>query len=122
MQLDDWVLCRIYKKKNVGRSNLNTPKVEESFGQIAAATHENYNQNHVLDQQQQPTFKFPRTHSLTHLWELGYMGSISQLLNDDSSYDNNGNFSITEDKIPLTDSTKSHVHQTTFVNPVYEFQ
>lgn len=127
-------------------SHFDQPKVEDSF-QIAATTDHNHNpnqnqnqnenQNDGGDQQQQASpFKFPRTYSLTHLWESDYMGSISQLLNDNSSYnvgfngeDNNGGgFSRADEKLPFgqsqqsTDSTKSHVHQTTFVNPVYEFQ
>lgn len=129
MQLDDWVLCRIYKKKNVGRiiGHFDQPKVEaESFQMAAAAAtdNQNPNQNENYENEQ---YKFPRTYSLTHLWELDYMGSISQLLNDNSSYnvgfngedDNNGD----KKQLPFgqpSDSTKSHVHQTTFVNPVYD--
>lgn len=143
MQLDDWVLCRIYKKKNLGRSSLEHQpiKVEDSFSdhQMAAANdHDDQNQNQYRASEE---YKFPRTYSLSHLWEFeNYMGSsISQLINDNSSYNvnvgfnnnnqesDNGGFSRAHEKLPLgsqavphsSDSTKSHVHQTTFVNPAY---
>lgn len=126
-QLDDWVLCRIYKKKNLGRTFDHQQKVEEPFTQIVAA-------NDIASEQQ--PYKFPRTYSLTHLWEFDYMNSISQLLNDNSSYNvpcnmnqetltnNNGSFSrqLGQVQQPCTDATKFQQNQTIFVNPVYELQ
>ncbi|KAI3467320.1 hypothetical protein Pfo_023983 [Paulownia fortunei] len=131
MRLDDWVLCRIYKKKNLGRTT-DQQRVEDSLAQIV--TIEN---DHASEPQ---PFKFPRTCSLTHLWEFGYMGSISQLLND-TSYNvpfnnqetvlcNNGSFSRAGDKHqlgqlvqqPCTDAMKFQVNQPIFVNPVFELQ
>ncbi|XP_057777238.1 NAC domain-containing protein 2-like [Salvia miltiorrhiza] len=136
MRLDDWVLCRIYKKKNLGRSSFEHQpiKVEDSFvsHQIAAA---NDDRNRGSEEQEAAAaaYRFPRTHSLTHLWEFdSYMGSsISQLLNDNSSLYNlninnqendNGGFLRAHEKLQQSSDSaaKSHVHQTTFVNPVYD--
>lgn len=69
-QLDDWVLCRIYKKKNPTRQP--EIKIEDSFSQGSTAA--DFTEH-----------KFPRTCSLTHLWEFDYMSSISQLL-DENAY------------------------------------
>ncbi|KAL8550282.1 hypothetical protein ACS0TY_008922 [Phlomoides rotata] len=73
MRLDDWVLCRIYKKKNPTRQP--ELKIEDSFTQVSPAA----------DFTEPQTHKFPRTCSLTHLWEFDYMSSISQLM-DDNAY------------------------------------
>ncbi|KAG6426260.1 hypothetical protein SASPL_110481 [Salvia splendens] len=129
MRLDDWVLCRIYKKKNLATSIEHRPiKVEDSstssHNQIASTS---------TSEEQEAANRFPRTHSLNHLWEFdNYMGSsISHLLNDNSSYNNlNVAFNNQETYNGIqfgqavvqqsSDSAKSHVHQTTFVNPVYD--
>ncbi|KAK6159925.1 hypothetical protein DH2020_003306 [Rehmannia glutinosa] len=139
MRLDDWVLCRIYKKKNLGRASHDHQQiksVEDSFAQIVNPSHDDQYPSH---HEPQP-YKFPRISSLTHLWEFDYMGSsISQLLNDTSynnlpinniqetTLSNNGNFSRPAgDKHPLgqpcTDPMKFQVNQSIFVNPVYELQ
>ncbi|KAL0385823.1 UNVERIFIED_CONTAM: NAC domain-containing protein 1 [Sesamum radiatum] len=102
MRLDDWVLCRIYKKKNLGRSTCDQQiKVDDenhSLSQLVPTTTYNTHAN----TEPQP-YKFPRTCSLTHLWEFEYMGSISQLLSDNSQetstpFTNNGNFSRAGEK------------------------
>ncbi|KAL2519363.1 NAC transcription factor 29 [Abeliophyllum distichum] len=130
MRLDDWVLCRIYKKKNLGKAV--EPKVENPIAQ-------NVTLNNATSEQQEQASKFPRTCSLTHLWEFGYMGSISHLLNENSlnnnmpfdnqnTMSNNGNFSETlrlgqVQQQPYTDAMKFEVnYQPIFVNPVHEFQ
>ncbi|PIM98253.1 hypothetical protein CDL12_29271 [Handroanthus impetiginosus] len=117
MRLDDWVLCRIYKKKNQAR----TPerKVEDSLAQIVAPS----------DASEPQGYKFPRTCSLTHLWEFDYMASISQLLdenayvsfNNQETISNNGTRGVEKyqpGQVPLqhTDTMKFHV------NPMYELQ
>ncbi|KAM7484384.1 hypothetical protein LguiA_000393 [Lonicera macranthoides] len=82
MRLDDWVLCRIYKKKSTGR--ILEPKMEDLSAQTSSAEHE------ANDIQ---SMKFPRTFSISNLWDLEYLGSISQLLSDNSNYDNQNSMS-----------------------------
>lgn len=124
-QLDDWVLCRIYKKKSPGKSS--EQKVEESYGQIPTTN------NDTTEVQQ--AYKFPRPCSLSHLWEYEYMGSISQLMNDNSNYNvsfdqyqepaiNNGKQlgQIIQQQPYNTSPMMPQVNQTVFVNPTYELQ
>ncbi|KAF8378706.1 hypothetical protein HHK36_030055 [Tetracentron sinense] len=66
MRLDDWVLCRIYKKKQMGRAV--GEKVEESCTQIATPT--------AGDASDQQMLKFPRTCSVAHILEVEYLASI----------------------------------------------
>lgn len=140
-QLDDWVLCRIYKKKSMGRSmetredypiaqinNMTTPKDDDS--------------NEI---EQEEVMKFPRTCSLTNLLEMDYLGPISNMLSDES-YNSTFDFQINTAHIggidptllmPTTtnnpyaaDSSKYHVKQqqngavnnnpTIFVNPIFD--
>ncbi|KAF5939106.1 hypothetical protein HYC85_023365 [Camellia sinensis] len=133
MRLDDWVLCRIYKKKNMGR--VLEQGVEELGAQIVTT-------NDVSDS---PMLKFPRTSSLSHLWELDCLGSLSQLLNDNSYNSNSdyqnmmgsaGNGARGIEKIQLgelpyqymdsmkfqADHSGAVVMQPTFVNPVFQFK
>lgn len=90
-QLDDWVLCRIYKKKNPTRQP--EVKIEDSFTQVPTAA----------DFTEQQTHKFPRTCSLTHLWEFDYMSSISQLL-DENAY----NVSFNNQETIVENGTQKH--------------
>lgn len=73
-QLDDWVLCRIYKKRHSNKGLLEE-KTEELPTQHDAVEGNNGQQN----------MKFPRAFSITHLLDLDYLGPISQLFNDNSS-------------------------------------
>lgn len=129
MRLDDWVLCRIYKKKQMGK--LLEQKVEISSPQFEITAPNDANEDH--------SSKFPRTCSIGHLLELEYLGPISQLLNDNSynstfDFQNNYASSGTDHvhKPPLgeiayqnTDSGKFQVNQSSilnqpmFMNPVY---
>ncbi|XP_031287930.1 NAC domain-containing protein 2-like [Pistacia vera] len=130
MRLDDWVLCRIYKKRHSAKTL--DQKVEESCLQRVKLG----SNTDAIEQQQM--MKFPRTCSLTHLRELEYFGPISQLLSDNTynlSYDFQ-NASEHVEKLHLgeipyeyTDSGKFQVNpggnlnQTVFVNPMaYEFK
>lgn len=83
-QLDDWVLCRIYKKKNLERA-IEMMKVEEDTQepQIMSVTNPIHE---VVASNGQQTLKLPRTCSLSHLLEMDYFGSISQLFDDNNSY------------------------------------
>lgn len=121
VQLDDWVLCRIYKKKNLTRPP--EQRAEDSFLQPLIA-------DEVMEPQ---THKFPRACSLTHLWEFEYMTSISQLL-DENAYNvpfNNQEpvveygaekYQLGQVQVPYTDAMKVQVNQTIFVNPVSQLQ
>lgn len=133
-QLDDWVLCRIYKKKQTTKT-LDQKVDEESCSQRINKIGSNID---AIEQQQ--LMKFPRTCSLTHLRELEYFGPIAQLLSDNTynfSYDFQNATPEHVGKVQLgeipnqytTDSGKFQVspsgivNQTVFVNPmVYEFQ
>ncbi|KAK6242721.1 hypothetical protein SCA6_008110 [Theobroma cacao] len=134
--LDDWVLCRIYKKKHSGK--VLDQKVEESNTPIEMIGYS----NDASESQQM--LKFPRTCSLTHLLELDYMGSISHLLSENtynSSFDFPNNIGNTGtdhhvEKLQLgevpyeySDSGKFQVnlsgnlYQQVCMNPmVYQFQ
>ncbi|EOY01869.1 hypothetical protein QUC31_013562 [Theobroma cacao] len=136
MRLDDWVLCRIYKKKHSGK--VLDQKVEESNTPIEMIGYS----NDASESQQM--LKFPRTCSLTHLLELDYMGSISHLLSENtynSSFDFPNNIGNTGtdhhvEKLQLgevpyeySDSGKFQVnlsgnlYQQVCMNPmVYQFQ
>ncbi|KAL7163853.1 hypothetical protein ACSBR2_039884 [Camellia fascicularis] len=125
MRLDDWVLCRIYKKKNMGR--VLEQGVEELGAQIVTTN----------DVSESPMLKFPRTSSFSHLWELDCLGSLSQLLNDNSYNSNSdyqnmmasaGNGARGIEKIQLgelpyqyMDSMKFQADHT-FVNPAFQFK
>ncbi|XP_057482712.1 NAC domain-containing protein 1-like [Actinidia eriantha] len=135
MRLDDWVLCRIYKKKStIGR--VLDPKVEDLGAQIVTTN----------DSSDSQMLQIPRICSLSHLWKLDCLGSLPQLLNENSYHlkfdyqttmGNAGNFSggienfKFGDQFPYQymDSVKfeaSHssnaVNQPIFVNPAFQFQ
>ncbi|GAA0183165.1 DNA-binding transcription factor [Lithospermum erythrorhizon] len=77
MRLDDWVLCRIYLKKNSTRAI--DIKAEDSSDHISSTTTDN------TTSEVQDLKLLPRTCSLSHLWEFDYLGSMtsmSQLFND----------------------------------------
>nr|GEY28103.1 NAC transcription factor 29 [Tanacetum cinerariifolium]GEY28473.1 NAC transcription factor 29 [Tanacetum cinerariifolium]GEY35159.1 NAC transcription factor 29 [Tanacetum cinerariifolium] len=79
MRLDDWVLCRIYKKKSPERT------LEQREESINAQNIPSENQNVV----QLQSMKIPRTFSVD-LWDLESLGSISHLLDDhNANYENN---------------------------------
>ena len=103
MQLDDWVLCRIYKKKNVNKA-LET-KVEDSIPHNIDITAANIQVN------QDQMVKFPRTYSLAHLLEMDYLGPISQLLNSDNSYNSANNDFLNN---TFTSSGTGFVHKVEF--------
>lgn len=118
-QLDDWVLCRIYKKKNVTKVPEQRAEDHSLIQPVIG--------NEVTEQ------KFPRTCSLTHLWEYEYISSISQLL-DENAY--NGPFINQEPMLengaeryqqgqvhlPYMDPVKLEGNQSVFLNPVPQLQ
>ncbi|XP_073151736.1 NAC domain-containing protein 1-like [Henckelia pumila] len=136
MRLDDWVLCRIYKKKNLGKND--DQRVENTLiTQIQSSNNE----------LQIPQKLFPRNFSLTdHLWDFDYINSISELMHENSynlsfnvqetTSNNNvvaGNVAhevdvkpqmTTQVQHPYTSSAMTYQgnQQPIFLNPVYEFQ
>ncbi|KAK7307093.1 hypothetical protein VNO77_39848 [Canavalia gladiata] len=84
MKLDDWVLCRIYKKKNMGKSL--EVKEDYSTAQINLTAPNDGNE-------QQQMIKFPRPSSFTHLLDMDYLGPISHILSD-GSYNSTFDFQI----------------------------
>jgi len=133
MRLDDWVLCRIYKKRHVNKAYLD-PKLEDSSPQMDHFTAAN-------DVKEEQGVTFPRTFSVSSFLDMDYLGPISQLLNDNPTYDFqnmlatnaglNGQTFQFGDQIPYqsADSAKFQVmnHQSSsstfnqplFVNPAY---
>ncbi|GMH01744.1 hypothetical protein Nepgr_003583 [Nepenthes gracilis] len=84
MRLDDWVLCRIYKKRHVGSSSEQKEEEQEEDSQVREATTTNANNDASIHNQQQ-ALEFPRTFSLAHLLEMDYLGPISHLLDDNNN-------------------------------------
>ncbi|KAJ8563057.1 hypothetical protein K7X08_031509 [Anisodus acutangulus] len=134
MRLDDWVLCRIYKKKNLGRA-MEMMKVEQDTQQPEIMSAINPVEVVAVTTGQQ-TLKLPRTCSLSHLLEMDYFGSISQLF-DDNSYNGisqntlmtnvNGNVPQAMEKFQLGEvshqnNSNSFLNQPIFVNPAFQFQ
>ncbi|CAO2829558.1 unnamed protein product [Amaranthus hypochondriacus] len=91
MRLDDWVLCRIYKKRQVARVE---DKGEDSTSAQGQVSNEGGSEEGSIDHliQNQQAIKFPRTQSLSYLLDLDYLGPIAHLLNDTTSF--NSSFDI----------------------------
>jgi len=117
MRLDDWVLCRIYKKKNPGKHlELKTEQIDDQtlFTQ------------HVPSDLQ--SMRFPRTFSISNLWDLEYLGSISQLINENPTFEsqnlmaNSGgsrNIQLGEFSNMQVDSTKFQVNSSGMLSGQY---
>lgn len=88
-QLDDWVLCRIYKKRQAIRHLEEKTENAQTQLDISHAAVDNDDAAAAASNEQQMV-KFPRPCSLSHLLELEYMCPISQILNVDTN--NNPNF------------------------------
>ncbi|KAK7317972.1 hypothetical protein RJT34_02644 [Clitoria ternatea] len=85
MRLDDWVLCRIYKKKHVGKAF--DKREEHSTVQMTNLTAANHDG-------EQKMMNLPRTYSLTYLLDMNYLGPV---FSDGSTLDfqiNGGNIGI----------------------------
>ncbi|XP_024029424.1 NAC transcription factor 29 isoform X2 [Morus notabilis] len=92
MRLDDWVLCRIYKKRHMAKAL--EPKVEDSSPHTDITAHVGHEAN------EEQMLKFPRTYSLAHLLELDYLGPIPQLLNDNNPYNSAHDFNVNSNTWP----------------------
>jgi len=122
-QLDDWVLCRIYKKKNMGKSL--EAKEDYPMAQINLTPPNSGTEQEVV--------KFPRTSSLTHLLDMDYLGPISHILSD-ASYTSTFDFQLNTansgidpfikpqpleipNNLYAADSGKYQVRQNSTINP-----
>lgn len=86
MRLDDWVLCRIYKKRHVVRAEERSEDSSSpSDVQLGMAGGIGNEIGSDIEHQEEQRLNFPRTHSLTYLLDLDYLGPIAHLLNDDTS-------------------------------------
>nr|AFK38271.1 unknown [Lotus japonicus] len=85
MRLDDWVLCRIYKKK----ATANSLEVKEEEYPTTPIDLKRANE----ECEQKIDLKFPRTNSLANLLDVDYLGSISHILSD-GSYNSTFDFQL----------------------------
>ncbi|KAL8161480.1 hypothetical protein V2J09_012969 [Rumex salicifolius] len=114
MRLDDWVLCRIYKKRQAAGARAmeehNKEVAEFQANQQHLIKNEpglmigNYHNPQQQQQGQQQMLKFPRTSSLTNLLEMDYLGPITHLLNDANNPYNYSPFEFQPNTVPGTDS------------------
>ncbi|KAK7362370.1 hypothetical protein VNO77_04481 [Canavalia gladiata] len=96
MRLDDWVLCRIYKKKQMGKTLGPKEEYSNSTVQITNLTASN-------NDGEQKMMNLPRTCSLTYLLDMNYFGpSLS-----DASYTSTFDFQINTANIEIDPSVKS---------------
>lgn len=88
MRLDDWVLCRIYKKKHAGRTPDQKLFEENSQRQAPQMTGTNLVANTTTNQDsvQHQLLKFTRTGSLGHLLDMDYLGPVSHMLSDNNPF------------------------------------
>ncbi|GMN41889.1 hypothetical protein TIFTF001_011105 [Ficus carica] len=87
MRLDDWVLCRIYKKRQMAKAV--EQKVEDLISPQIGITAVGLGLDQANEEQM---LKFPRTYSIAHLLEMDYLGPISQLLNENGPYNSANDF------------------------------
>ncbi|WVZ23362.1 hypothetical protein V8G54_001906 [Vigna mungo] len=66
MRLDDWVLCRIYKKKNIGKAEHKEAQPKVQMSDLVAENND----------EQKMMMNLPRTWSLTYLLDMNYLGPI----------------------------------------------
>ncbi|KAL5553751.1 hypothetical protein UlMin_041152 [Ulmus minor] len=132
MRLDDWVLCRIYKKKQMSKPY--EQKVEDSSPEIDI-------KEANVEVKEEQMLNFPRTYSIAHLMDMEYLGPISQLLSDNSynpnpdffnNFPNSGSGYDHKlfDEMPNQNSGKPQVNQSSsssstfnqpiFLNPMYD--
>ncbi|KAI4328472.1 hypothetical protein L6164_020824 [Bauhinia variegata] len=99
MRLDDWVLCRIYKKKHIAKAF--EQKVDDPIAQI--------NITAASDETAQQMMKLPRACSLTHLLDMDYFGSISQILAEGTYNSSPFDFPINMANVGIDPFVKSHM-------------
>ncbi|KAK8686819.1 hypothetical protein V6N13_125836 [Hibiscus sabdariffa] len=113
MRLDDWVLCRIYKKKNSGGG-----RVLEQRGEEESNTKTEMIQNWNDGGESQQVLRFPRTSSVSHLLEMDYMDPVSQLFVENTfntSFEYFPN-ALEETPCQYTDSGRLQVNESGLLN------
>ncbi|KAK1419924.1 hypothetical protein QVD17_29364 [Tagetes erecta] len=122
MRLDDWVLCRIYKKKS-----------PESRSEQRDISTQNVNRDDHNGMEIQLK-KLPRTFSLAYLWEMESLGSISHLLDDHNTHHDNNIGAVvpqSSTSFPETrlvdvkfeeENQNACLNHTSFYNPMLQFQ
>ncbi|GAB2220581.1 hypothetical protein Droror1_Dr00008242 [Drosera rotundifolia] len=88
MRLDDWVLCRIYKKKHAGRTPDQKLFEENSQRQAPPMTGTNLVASTTTNQDsvQHQLLQFRRTGSLGHLLDMDYLGPVSHMFSDNNPF------------------------------------
>lgn len=107
-QLDDWVLCRIYRKKQIGKAYYTEQKLEDSSPRIDATA-----SNNIVNEGQM--LKFPKTSSISHQFDLEYLGPITQLLSE-NSYNSNYDFQNMLVSSGIGQAQKSQFCETSYQN------
>ncbi|CAH8257601.1 unnamed protein product [Arabidopsis lyrata] len=84
MRLDEWVLCRIYKKRGAGKLlNEQEGFIDEVLiDEATVAVNEAERRNEEEIMMNMTSTKLPRTCSLAHLLEMDYMGPVSHIFTD----------------------------------------
>lgn len=84
LQLDEWVLCRIYKKRGAGKLlNEQEGFIDEVLiDEATVAVNEAERRNEEEIMMNMTSTKLPRTCSLAHLLEMDYMGPVSHIFTD----------------------------------------
>ncbi|KAJ7943441.1 NAC domain protein [Quillaja saponaria] len=133
MRLDDWVLYRIYKKKQMGKT-LEMGKDSNAQSHVKPAS----------DDSDQQMMKLPRNVSLANLLEMDYLDPITQLQCDNScnstfGFQNNmlnagsyqfgkpelgevPNYQYAVDSGKFQLNQSGTINQPIFVNPVYDLR
>lgn len=126
MRLDDWVLCRIYKKKHSAAKASEVKEEEIQPAEIDGTLTKTHGSDQFLS-------RFPRPCSISHLLDMDYLGPISHLLSDNSTFDfqnaidsdNVEKPKMGETPYQYMDSGKFQVNQSSilgqsiFLNPAY---
>ncbi|KAG7586421.1 NAC domain [Arabidopsis thaliana x Arabidopsis arenosa] len=84
MRLDEWVLCRIYKKRGAGKLlNEQEGFIDEVLmDETTVVVNEAERRNEEEIMMNMTSTKLPRTCSLAHLLEMDYMGPVSHIFTD----------------------------------------
>ncbi|XP_041010742.1 NAC domain-containing protein 2-like [Juglans microcarpa x Juglans regia] len=112
MRLDDWVLCRIYKKRNLAKDLLEQ-KVED----FQPAQMDDLVTFGNIDASEQHISTFPRICSISHLLDMEYLSPISQLLYDNNSYNTTFDFHHTVGNAGIDDVEKPKLGEIPYQYP-----
>ncbi|XP_043705057.1 NAC domain-containing protein 1-like [Telopea speciosissima] len=115
MRLDDWVLCRIYKKRHLSSSSVVEKEEDDQI--INNTTQIN---SSVANGEETASVVLPRTFSITHLMDVDYF-SLSQLLSENSQLGSIAEFQTTGNNGGNNQNTLFNINQQPIhVNPFFE--